>query len=189
MQYKFAKVAKTINEDDRTVVACISDDSVDRDNEIVNQNGIKTENFQSNPLVLFNHDHDQIPIGTVTDLKTDDGKTYATIKFATSDANPKAEQIFQSVKQGILNNLSIGFNTIESHTNNEGVKVLDEIDLVEISVVNAGANPRTGFKSSNSKCYACDKQIPSEGVCDVNCESQLKEDIKAYINEKHKKLV
>ena len=44
----------------------ISTDNEDRHGEIVDQNGWELENYMSNPVVLWGHNHFEIPVG-VTD--------------------------------------------------------------------------------------------------------------------------
>lgn len=45
-----------VDEDERTIVQVVSDESVDRDNEVVMTGGLDLSNFKRNPVVLFMHD-------------------------------------------------------------------------------------------------------------------------------------
>lgn len=69
---------------------------------------VNLSRFNDNANVLFNHNRDDY-IGVVEKAWLEDGKLYAQIRF---DTHSLAEKIYQSVKAGIIRNVSIGY-TIE----------------------------------------------------------------------------
>lgn len=86
-----------------------------------------------------------------------DGGT-ATIRFAKAEDDPKADAIFRKVKDGILQNVSVGYRIHKLEKTgevvNEGTKeeapVLRAVDWepYEISVVPMGADDGAGFRSA-----------------------------------------
>ncbi|MBY4111116.1 hypothetical protein HQO82_19330 [Rhodococcus fascians] len=88
---------KSINEDAKSIRFRISDDSIDRYGEKVDQSW-NLKDFLKNPIGLWNHkSYDVEPedvLGSWSDIKTEDDGTYGTLTFDT-DINPKALTVFQ----------------------------------------------------------------------------------------------
>lgn len=131
----FKTKANSVNEKNFTATFVISDESTDRQGEIIKQDGWDFKNYLANPVVLFGHDSYDLPIGKTIDISVENGKTLATIQFA-ADIYDKAAIVFNMVKAGILNTVSVGFINHE----NEGEN-LTKNELLEISVVPVPANP------------------------------------------------
>jgi phage head maturation protease len=98
--------ATDINEEERTVVAVISTDSVDRDNEVLVPKGMDAEDFRKNPVVPWSHNTFQPPIGKALWIKQGRKRITAKVRFATTDL---AEEVWQLFKGGFLNAFSVGF--------------------------------------------------------------------------------
>lgn len=141
--------ATDINEDERSVIAIISTDAVDRDQEVLVPKGMDANDFQKNPVVPWSHNTFEPPIGKALWVKRGRKRITAKIKFATTD---RAEEIWQLFKGGFLNAFSVGFKPIEGRRPTpEDVKanpVLAEARflftkwvLLEFSPVTVPANP------------------------------------------------
>ena len=131
----FKSKANSIDESKYQATFVISDESVDRQGEIIKQDGWDLENFLKNPVILFGHDSYDLPVGKAVDIYTEGDKTYAVIEFA-AEIYDKAKTIWEMVKAGILNTVSVGFINNE-YDNNE----LTKNELLEISIVPIPANP------------------------------------------------
>jgi HK97 family phage prohead protease len=131
----FKSKATSIDESKYQATFIISDESTDRQGEIVKQDGWDFENFKKNPVILFGHDSYDLPIGKAVDIYTEGTKTYAVIEFA-AEIYEKARIIWDMVKAGILRTVSVGFINQE-YDNNE----LTKNELLEISIVPVPANP------------------------------------------------
>lgn len=131
----FKSKANSIDEAKYQATFVISDESVDRQGEIIKQDGWDLENFLKNPVILFGHDSYDLPIGKAVDIYTEGDKTYAVIEFA-AEIYDKAKTIWEMVKAGILNTVSVGFINNE-YDNNE----LTKNELLEVSIVPIPANP------------------------------------------------
>jgi HK97 family phage prohead protease len=95
----------------RQVVATISTDTLDRDNEIVLPSGLLKKQYNKNPVVLWSHDASQLPIGKCDWVKVKDNSIVAG--YTVTDKTELARDIFELMKEGIINAHSIGFNPIQ----------------------------------------------------------------------------
>jgi phage head maturation protease len=83
------------------------------------------ERFKKNPVILWAHDADSIPIGTATDVAfSPEAGLTMTVLFGSEIANPDAERVLQAVLGGLLRGVSVGF---DMHG--------DVAELVEVSFV------------------------------------------------------
>ena len=105
------------DEGERSVIAYITTAAVDRDNEIVDPNGAILKDYQSNPVVLFGHDHSGMPIGKCQWIKSDaKGLIAKTIYANTAQAN----ELFEYRKAGFPMAQSIGFIPIQTERYEQG---------------------------------------------------------------------
>lgn len=118
-EYKFDGEAKQsfgickageINEEERSVIAIISTDSVDRDSEVLVPKGMDAENFRKNPVVPWSHNAGMPPIGKALWVKRGVKRITAKVKFATTE---RAEEVWQLFKGGFLNAFSVGFRPLD----------------------------------------------------------------------------
>lgn len=91
------------------------------------------------PAMLWQHSSDE-PIGVWTDVVEDSKGLKVKGKLCLETARGK--EAYALLKMGALNGLSIGFVTVPgtSRYNDDGVRVVTEVDLWEVSVVTFQAN-------------------------------------------------
>ena len=70
----------------------------------------------------------------------------------------KGEDIIKLYEAGLINQHSIGFSTIKSNVNKEGVRTITELKLYEGSAVLWGANPETPTLGFKGEMEAADKR-------------------------------
>jgi len=177
------KSLTSINKDDRTITATISDESVDRDGEVIVQKGINLDKFQKNAPLLDSHNPYEESLGNVLEVrKNTDGSTEADIRFYSEKANPKAERRFNQLLEGGARAFSIGFKILKTKTIN-GIKHLTEIELLELSSVNVPANPNAVAKSLNNNFMQnCEKCDINKGMNKVS-DSAKPEDVQTLMDE------
>lgn len=90
----------------------------------------RTRNIR--PPMLWSHRTDEI-IGVWTDIREDATGLAVTGKLVTETA--KGREAHALLKAGALNGLSIGFRARTSERGSNGLRILTDIDLVEISLV------------------------------------------------------
>lgn len=122
-------------------VSVASSAIVDRDGEIIDQNGWDLKNFKKNPQLLWAHNIREVkpPLGKVTKIWFEgDGKNKVMKFKAVFDmADEFAKEIYRKIKEGFLNAFSVGFMPLEREGN-----VYTKTELLEISVVPVPANPQ-----------------------------------------------
>lgn len=134
---------RSINEKAREATFVASTEAVDSYGEIVAQNWDLTR-YLRNPVVLFAHKSRELAIGQSIDVGIVNGNLEVTIRFASAEANPLAENVWRSVVERVLRAVSVGFNprTIRIERRDEkDVYVLDDNELFEVSVTPIPANP------------------------------------------------
>ena len=135
----------TEDEDERTATAYISTNAIDRDNEILLAKGADLKHFKKNPIVLYGHDYDALPIGRALWVQKDGKGLLAKTKFAT---HARAEDVWQLYREKILRAWSVGFLPIKSHVPEgdefEGAetvrRIYDKWVLLEYSAVAVPSN-------------------------------------------------
>lgn len=139
-----------VEDGSREIVAVISTASVDRHGEVVLPKGMSKKNFQGNPVVLVNHNHNSLPIGIARWVKADNDTVIS--KYFISDKTQEARDVFGLLQDGILQAHSIGFQALEeSPPTNQEIKkypdwamarnVIRKWELLEFSIVGIPANP------------------------------------------------
>ncbi len=130
---------------DGGIRVCLSSECVDRDGDIIVQQGIDLANFKKNPIVLFGHNSRSLPIGRVDpdSIVIENGATFGTVKFADYDFAKTVEKLYQD---GIMKAWSIGFcvKEYEPREDEEGKTLgwkIIKSELYELSAVNVPANP------------------------------------------------
>lgn len=142
----YADVKVDVDEDERSVVATISTEIVDRDSEVMLAQGMDKKWFEKNPVVMYAHNYGSLPIGRAAWIRKDKNRIQAKTIFATADANPEAEQIFQLFKGGFLRAWSIGFIVLDSREAKKGEftqdvrRVITKWQLLEYSAVPVPSN-------------------------------------------------
>jgi HK97 family phage prohead protease len=96
---------KSFNEgDDLYIAGYASTNNMDRVGDVVESEAWTKgglDNYQNNPIILFNHDYNQ-PIGRAVGLKTGDNGLELKAKIAKS-----AGQVGELIKEGILGAFSV----------------------------------------------------------------------------------
>ncbi len=105
---------------ERADIATISTLALDRDQEVLLPEGADLRFYRDNPIVPYAHNYHELPIGTSEWVKIDSRITptalLAKTRYASAAANPKAEQVYLLIQEGILRAKSVGFIPIESKT-------------------------------------------------------------------------
>ena len=162
-QYHFQMAVKSVEDDEKggvVIEGLASTPDIDRYRDIVEPTAFKSalEMYMKNPTVLRSHDSDR-PIGTVTSATV-------TSKGLKIKATINDEQTSAEIKDGRMRAMSIGyiplFTTLQHENGDEFnaetdspwdadmVRVIKELDLVEISVVSTPANGNALFTIAKS---------------------------------------
>ena len=102
-------------------------------------------NFEKNPIILFNHDYNR-PIGRATGLKAGDNGLELTAKISKA-----AKDVAELVKDGVLGAFSVGFRVKDADylEETDGLRIKDA-ELFEVSVVSVPCNQSATFSLAKS---------------------------------------
>lgn len=117
-----------------------SSNSVDRQNEIVDQSGWQLDSYRENPVVLDSHRYDSIEdiIGRCIRAEVVNGALECDIIFCDSEKGECAQQL---VNTGFLRTVSVGFKSLERRPGGAGQPMTHtRAELLEISMVSVPAN-------------------------------------------------
>lgn len=137
------KITKTGTKEEagRKATFIISTEDVDRDHDVIKQEGWVYDNFWKNPILQVHHDSHQFPVGRFDNIWTTDAKTYGSVVFAEKGTSEVADLAYDLIKQDILRSVSVGFRAIDTPEENEhGGYTYTKQELLEVSLVNVPAN-------------------------------------------------
>jgi len=102
---------KAISRETRTLTIIGTDETKDRDGDIISIKGWQMDNFLKNPVFLYAHNYSSVPIGSATKIikRKNPGRLEFVEKFPTEGLYPFADMIFELFNEKILNASSVGF--------------------------------------------------------------------------------
>jgi len=145
----------------------ISTENVDRQGDIVRQNGWDFTNYKKNPIVLWGHDYYKLPIGVCTDwyLTEQNGVPALGAKgfFYPADINPLAQQVRKMYEFGLKLGVGAGCTTsvgfIPRDFDPDNRSIITKAELLEFSFVPVPANQDVGPASGRALTFAEAKEI------------------------------
>jgi HK97 family phage prohead protease len=137
----YTSVTKAIG--DRQIRVIVSTADVDRAGDVVVPEGIDFAAYKNNPVVLFQHDHDE-PIARCAEIGVVGGRVEATVQFPDAGVNSKSDEVYGLIKSGVLNAVSIGFIPLERVAMDQkepwGPFKFMRSEIIEFSVVSIPCN-------------------------------------------------
>jgi len=153
---------KSVDEKNYTVEAVVSDETVDRYQEVIKIDAWKggLSEYKKHGVLLSSHNYGKLTnqIGVAEKIRVEDGKLVAKFKYFVNAGNEEADWGFYLAKQGFAA-YSVGFlpkpGGVESAAwDDEDVKagkkpsrVYNAVELLEVSQVTVPANPSALQKS------------------------------------------
>jgi HK97 family phage prohead protease len=133
---------RAVDKKARTIEVVASTETLDAHGTVLLQDW-DLSRYERNPVVLWAHDCDEVPIGRGA-ARVEDNQLVVTIEFAPAAINPFAETVFQHYAAEFLRAVSVGFD-FKSYRweERDGVEVLVlfGLELFELSCVPVGSNP------------------------------------------------
>lgn len=122
----------------------LTDESVNCYGYRVITSGLGLKQFKKNPVMLYAHDHQILPIGTWANIRSEEGKLMADAVFDEGDE--LAMEVQRKVESGVLRCCSIGFEILQLDDSEE-MKLAGQTgptvtkgELLECSICAIGAN-------------------------------------------------
>lgn len=169
---------------DNTYSFVMSDETIDRDGEVIKVDGWDLKNFKKNNVLMWGHRHDIPAIGTVGRAVKENGKLIAkNVRFATEGVYDLADTVHGLVDDGILKAVSVGYIPKEREfpgdDDDKGAKkkkpwvITTKAELYELSIVNVGANANAlrQLKSAEDTALSEQKVVDDESkefIDDIN---------------------
>ena len=132
---------KEISADNGTFRVIMTTEKKDRDGEVIKLDGWQFDNYMKNPVVLYGHNYWGLEniIGRVDKITREGDKYIAEGKFASQDANPKAQMVRRLYDEKIVQSVSVGF--IVKGRDPVDNSIITAAELIELSFVPVPANP------------------------------------------------
>lgn len=124
--------------DEPTIV--ISTIALDRDRDEVVPEGGDLRDYLRNPVVLYGHATDRLPVGKTTSLEVVPGRGIRA-RWRWLEGDAFADRVRNAFNQGVLRAASIGFLPVVGEPNGKGGKRFTQWHLIEWSLVATPANP------------------------------------------------
>jgi hypothetical protein len=133
---------------------------VDRGNDIIAVDAWELKNFESNPVILYNHGFDpqlgSTPVGKALQVKPTPQGLWVKAQLSSMD-DPLINRIRGLVQEKILRAFSVGFNAIDQLTDAKtGVKTITKAELFEISIVGVPMNQDSLFEVTGKMLKSMD---------------------------------
>lgn len=169
-------VVKGVDMSKRTLTITATDETEDRDGDVISAGGWDFSNYLKNPVFLWAHDHFGVPLAAAQKIirtKSDNNPVVLQHKFPTEGLFPFADMILNLYNEKVINAGSVGFIPLE-WTERKNVPAEDDdiqrrrtygynfvkTELLEHSGVAVPANPNAVQDSLKSMkgLKATDKQ-------------------------------
>jgi HK97 family phage major capsid protein/HK97 family phage prohead protease len=167
----------TVGEDERSIEFPFSSEyPVARyfGNEVLSheRNAADLSRLNDGAPLLFNHDPDRV-IGVVERGWIDDSKKrgYVSVRFSK---NPFAQEVLTDVKDGILRNVSFGYQITDLEQRASGDFVANSWTAMEVSLVSIPADPSVGLgRAFSAQPAATAVSQPTQPEPEVQMETTL----------------
>lgn len=178
-----ATESRFIDIERRAVDYVCSTDTLDSHGTVLRQNW-RLDRYARNPVVLFAHNSRSIPVGTASNVRVENGRLMARVTFADGEVCEEAEECWRAVKAGLLRGISVGFLAHSSRWETEGDVerfVLDDLELLELSVCAVPSNPDT--LAQRSALTTLRAQALAQRTAPKDSPAMTPEEIKALRDE------
>lgn len=133
---------KVLDAEKGIVEAIVSDESEDRDGDVIRQAGWLLDDFHKHPVLLSSHDYGSLQnqIGTWDDMAVSGTKLVGTARYFVGEGNPEADWGFNLASKGAAA-YSVGFvpREYEQLKGKGGLEFLKQ-ELLEVSHVTIPSN-------------------------------------------------
>ncbi len=147
--------ASVLSEKRQVRVIC-STETKGRDDIILVTRGIDLTNFRLNPVVMWQHCPDW-PIARAVEIGVEGNDLVATVQFPEAGASPRADEVYNLVKAGVINAVSTGFEMREAEPLDpskprDGLRIT-ACELQEFSFVSIPAVPDALVTERSAKAH------------------------------------
>jgi HK97 family phage prohead protease len=129
--------------DDEIIEILASDETIDRDRDVIKAKGWQTDNWLKNGALLYGHDPSSPfnVLGSPVGAEVRGNKLYVQVRLAKMGTSPTHDAVRSLIEQKILKGVSVGFKSDDYEPNEHGGRTFKSQELLELSVVPVPANP------------------------------------------------
>lgn len=133
--------------DQRRLKFTISTDAVDRDGDILAASGWLLGSYLKNPVVMWAHDYQTMPIAKTVSIRRTEHGLVATAEFPPPGVHGFADTVFAMARGGFIGASSVGFKPISWEPFNGGKRYTQQ-ELTEWSLCSIPSNPSAVIQRS-----------------------------------------
>jgi len=132
---------------DRRLTFVGATQNVARDGGILESGGWRLDEYRQNPVFLYAHQHEGLPLGRSTDVYEKGGELRFDVEFPERGLHPFADTVFDLYRTGFMKATSVGFRVRKTREPSKEERergaewVSTDHDLLELSAVPVGADP------------------------------------------------
>ena len=163
----------SVKADDKTdgsmiIEGWFSTSALDSYNEIVLPSAFESslDAYLNDPLLMFMHDWWGMPIGKVLEAEIRPEGLYGKAKVIPTEGESGGKNTIMLINENLLRRFSIGFRIRKWEMDEDsGIMTITDLELLENSVVNLGANPHAIFQIAKKKNLTINipHEFPSSG--------------------------
>lgn len=171
----FNATVKSVN-DDRTVIFRASDETPDRDGDVIKAEGWELDNFIKSGSILYGHNPSRFPVASVKDAFVQGKELMVMAQFPEEGKAPDSDVAYNLIKSDVLKGVSVGFIGKEWEENKDTYgRTFTKAELLELSLtpVPANANAMAIVKEYDPEHK--DKYIETEYVTKEEVEQMIKD--------------
>lgn len=123
--------------------------------------------FEKNPVVLWSHHADRLPIGRADEVVQGPEGLSMRIVFASAEGNPMAAHVAHLVREKVLRGVSVGFEpgtTRDDVIDGKPVKVVTANELLEVSFVTIPKDEDAGTGAISEERFDAKDDARRDGV-------------------------
>lgn len=156
--HMFCDMTRVAGNDDPRVRRFVASTAVrDRYGDEIPLSAWDTKHYLKNPVVLWAHQYETLPIGRAVGLEVTDKALLIDVRFTTPEENPLGDQVLRLYDGGYMRAVSVGFRSkasewINPEDEEEAKRIKREpdlrpgkrftkVELLELSAVPVPANP------------------------------------------------
>lgn len=116
-------------------------ESKDRAGDVIRADGWELDSYRRNPVILWTHRHDLLPVGRSLEVWVERDSLMATVEFAPTEFGQQVKRLFQ---EGFLSGVSVGFRALKTSPavgSGQLGTVFEQQELLEISAAPVPMHP------------------------------------------------
>ena len=129
---------------DMAISFVLLDSSLTTYNVSINVDGVDTTQFEKNPVMFYQHNDWNMPVGRWENLRKENGQLLADAVFDYEDTNEDVQRMIKKVENGFIKMASCGLVDLEVSNDpvllNNNLTVVSKCRLREASIVAIGGN-------------------------------------------------